>query len=83
MASCSERNVKTMSMIRKNLLILFFVGSPSAIYAFCGDFELGVAPGFELADWLSKTPILLLIFLSCFAPLIFFAGRFARRLAND
>jgi hypothetical protein len=82
MVSYYEKNALEMLMIRNSLIFLAFCGSPTCLFAFCGDFGLGVAPGFTHTDWLSKAPLLSLFLIICFAPLAFFIWRFARRLHN-
>ena len=82
MASCYEKNAEGILMIRNSVIFLIFYGSPTCLFAFCGDFGLGVAPGFTHADWLSKAPLLSLFLVICFAPLAFFIRRFARRQHN-
>ena len=80
--SCYEKNARVMLIIRNSLIFLVFYGSPTCLFAFCGDFELGVAPGFTSADWLSKAPLLSIFLVVCFAPLAFFIKRFALRPHN-
>ena len=60
-------------------IVIFF---PSSLNAFCGDFGLGVAPGFGAIDWMSKSPNIFAITLLSFAPLIFFVTRFVRKLRD-
>ena len=67
----------------RQLIIFFFIISlPSNLNAFCGDFGLGVAPGFGATEWISKSLFLFLITILSFAPLIFFVKRFVRKLRD-
>jgi len=59
-------------------LFLTFTLTPSFSWAFCGDFELGVAPGFGASYWINKIYLLTAILMTCFGPLIFFVSRFRR-----
>ena len=64
--------------MRNQITTCLFLLFPSNVMAFCGDFGLGVAPGFGSEDWSSKALFLFMILILCFAPLAFFVYRFKR-----
>ena len=76
---CEERRRNNKNETAGGIYCYFF---PSSLNAFCGDFGLGVAPGFGAIDWMSKSPYIFAITLLSFAPLIFFVTRFVRKLRD-
>ena len=69
---------KAKSIMQKKISTCLFLFFPSNAMAFCGDFGLGVAPGFGSEDWLSRSLFILIILILCFAPLIVFVCRFKK-----